>query len=321
LIRIRELLQDLQTNQDTLTNYVASYIVCMVQVASCDEVSEQLDRAKRRPGKVLDPDYWSDVRKQLENIRPLIPELECLPGEADFSDSVKAFDMALAGTSALLNNPSRDRRELLTLRDRMSEQIASLRRITRHIGSLYQQEVVKVQQAIKSALDKINERMSMEVDEVQTEGFQADTNPTLGKTTRIPRPMRPVAIEKPNKEAIDPIRELMADQAQTGAQGPAVWFRNLISKSDLPDSWKRDLTNPYVGSAGDMARWYIEWLLSKGRNPQKPECTALATVLVVFLEDVGVDECRLILSFIEMYGQITEPQIVVELRKKYCGKE
>jgi hypothetical protein len=171
LARVRKLLRELRTHQDSLSNYLNAYIICMERIAQCGEVATELDRAVRRPAKVADREYWLDVRKEFERALPLAQALTSLP-LAGFDEAVRRFDGELARAVDAFRNLPSERKEQLVLRDTLSEQVALMRRTAKEIGTLYEHEAKKQQGEISNALGQINVLMDL-----QTEVGMTDANP------------------------------------------------------------------------------------------------------------------------------------------------
>jgi len=321
-----------------LSNYLNAYIFCMERIAQCDEVSAQLDKAERRPSKVQDPDYWPDVRKDLEKVRPLIPVLTPVPRATGLDDPAKAFDSRLGDANDQLKNLPRDRKELLAVRDALSGQVDMMRKAARDIGALYEQEAKKVQNDVTNILGKINELMDLQTEASMMMDINRPSDPPTSQwavldertdpspRTQEPMPaegkntssIRPGVTREPGKEAIEEICRIMVRQATAaGHGGPPLWFSHLINRSNLRDAWKNERSNTYHENPDDVARELVEWLRRKGWNPEERESTALATVLMTLLESVGLDDQKFILNFIEQYNQIKDQKIIADLRRRY----
>jgi len=128
---------------------------------------------------------------------------------------------------------------------------------------------------------------------------------STGKPSVIPLP------------AIHKLTEILAMQAASSFGDPKDFFRDLVDGADLPSQWKLEAAGVWRGNAKRDARALINWGISKGVNPARPQFTTLGSLLEVLLPDVGLDEQKIIASLIVIYQLYLDERLRESLTIRY----
>ncbi|NEP54199.1 MAG: trypsin-like peptidase domain-containing protein [Moorea sp. SIO3C2] len=96
--------------------------------------------------------------------------------------------------------------------------------------------------------------------------------------------------------------EILANQAMKSLVDPKMFFRDLVRRTNLPQRWAFETAATWTGDVAIDSRRLIDWLDSKGTNPQDKRYTALGAVLTELLQNVGFEDASFIVSLIINYN-------------------
>jgi hypothetical protein len=106
----------------------------------------------------------------------------------------------------------------------------------------------------------------------------------------------------------------LAGNAATSAKTPQRYFLDLVRRAPLPEGWKRE-AGAWDGGADDMALQLVDWVVSKGRPPERPECNALAWVLATAMETHGLDDRTYFFEIIARHGDLRDANWLDQLKR------
>jgi hypothetical protein len=116
----------------------------------------------------------------------------------------------------------------------------------------------------------------------------------------------------------DRLKQVLIKQAVGAppALGPAGYFRNLVTQSNLPPPWiAARLTWSGVPSADAVD--LINWALGQGTNPEDPRYQTLGTLLQPTLENLGLEDQRTVAAIIVGHGLYKDKKLTEELASRY----
>lgn len=98
-----------------------------------------------------------------------------------------------------------------------------------------------------------------------------------------------IALKSNEKEIII---KIVANQAVNAPFqiGPRGYLMNLIDKSNLPNNFKMSRKGDIRGVADFDSRNLINWAINQGINPVNKRYTVLGSLLVVLIEDLGLED-------------------------------
>lgn len=88
-------------------------------------------------------------------------------------------------------------------------------------------------------------------------------------------------------------------------------FRDLVSRAELPETWRQQLAGTWSGNAPADARRLIIWAQGKGANPAQPQWTTLGSLLLPLIaaDDLGVEDRHTVINLIRHYHLCSAPAL------------
>jgi endonuclease G len=113
------------------------------------------------------------------------------------------------------------------------------------------------------------------------------------------------------------LRNILAGLAAS-SDDPKTWFRDLVSDSDLPETFKLSVPGIWRGNALSDAGRLIDYAYSRGLQLSNPNLTALGAILKTALEsDIGLDAAQSIVALIVKYRMYRDPSLLKRLCQRY----
>jgi len=117
---------------------------------------------------------------------------------------------------------------------------------------------------------------------------------------------------------IERITSILAKQANNPFVDSRRFFKDLLARTGLPQSWIQDIADVWTGNVNMDARSLIRWSINKGRNPDNPQFTTLGSILNVLLKDeVGFDDACVIAALIFVYRLYLDNYLLENLAVRY----
>jgi V8-like Glu-specific endopeptidase len=120
----------------------------------------------------------------------------------------------------------------------------------------------------------------------------------------------------PTKD-VEQIASAMAVLASTNLAGPTAYYRDLISRADLPPNWVMEISGTWTGNAIADARALVRWAAARGVNPVDNRYTVLGSILSVVLGDQGVEEQDDMVALILAYDLYRDKDLLARLAARY----
>jgi V8-like Glu-specific endopeptidase len=116
------------------------------------------------------------------------------------------------------------------------------------------------------------------------------------------------------------LRDIMIKQASSAPPnvGPALYFRNLVTRSNLPQSVQRQRLT-YTGVPIVDATELVEWASTQGTNPSDPHYTTLGSLLQPMLDadELDLEDRRTMAAIIVVYELYRDEALLNQLRQQY----
>jgi V8-like Glu-specific endopeptidase len=113
------------------------------------------------------------------------------------------------------------------------------------------------------------------------------------------------------------LRDVMANLASNSGDSK-VWFRSIVSDSDLPQTFKQSIGDVYTGASRSDAGRVIDYAFSRGVQPDRPQFTALGAILKAVIEsDIGLESAQLVAALIMKYWMYRDPVLLRRLHQRY----
>jgi hypothetical protein len=99
--------------------------------------------------------------------------------------------------------------------------------------------------------------------------------------------------------------------------GPLGYYRSLILKTNVPQSWQSQRAGGLVGDPEFDARELANWAAEQGTNPADARFTVLGSLLSNVINDVGLEDARFLAALILARGLYHDPRLQEALRLRY----
>jgi V8-like Glu-specific endopeptidase len=128
----------------------------------------------------------------------------------------------------------------------------------------------------------------------------------------------PVTLKPDERETIVKIMARLAATSSV-AIAPQIFFRNLVQQTDLPETWKMELSGPLTGSPMIDARSMVVYALPRNIYADQAPYTTLGALLEPLLKDTAIDrdEARQLVTIIVAHRLYRTPQLLMELMERY----
>jgi V8-like Glu-specific endopeptidase len=115
----------------------------------------------------------------------------------------------------------------------------------------------------------------------------------------------------------DRIVDALGQVASTYPEGPTPYYRDLVSRVDLPANWKMNIAGMWTGDALADGRKLVRWAIARDVNPSDPRYTTLGALLSVLLQDLGLEQQNTIVALILAYDLYRDDGLVARLAARY----
>jgi V8-like Glu-specific endopeptidase len=113
------------------------------------------------------------------------------------------------------------------------------------------------------------------------------------------------------------LRDILAELASSSTDSKA-WFRDLVSDSDLPPTFKQAVRDIYRGVSRSDAGTLIDYAFNRGVQPDRPQFTALGAILKTVIEsDIGLDSAQSVVALIVKYRMYRDTSLIKRLNARY----
>jgi len=107
--------------------------------------------------------------------------------------------------------------------------------------------------------------------------------------------------------------EILADQAATSFAGPQRFFKDLVSRANLPRNFRAAVAGVWTGDTSVDARALLSWASQRGTNPTDPSVTVLGALLKGLLPDLGLEQRAEVSAIIYRRQLFNDPGLVERL--------
>lgn len=115
----------------------------------------------------------------------------------------------------------------------------------------------------------------------------------------------------------DRIVDALARVASTYPEGPNPYYRDLVSRVDLPINWAMGISGVWTGDPLADGRKLVRWAIARDVNPSDPRYTTLGAVLSALLQDLGLEQQNTIVALILAYDLYRDDALVASLAARY----
>jgi V8-like Glu-specific endopeptidase len=113
------------------------------------------------------------------------------------------------------------------------------------------------------------------------------------------------------------IAAILTDQAATAPAGVGAYYRDLITRAELPPAFRMQLGDLGAGDPRATSLRLIWWADAKDVNPCDPRYTTLGSIVRVVLDDVGLEAANTLVAVIVAYELYRDPALLAALTARF----
>ncbi len=110
---------------------------------------------------------------------------------------------------------------------------------------------------------------------------------------------------------------VLGDAALASIAGPEQYFRDLVTRAELPAAFRAQLAGFGGGDPRASAIRLVRWADTQGTNPGDKRYTTLGSILEVLLDDVGLEAATGLVAVIVSYGLYRDQGLLTRTTQRF----